>query len=57
MTLNGVMALIMVALYNRADHYIFARLCILSVFFLSFPRLILAAIDWMSTVLRHMVWP
>jgi len=26
MTLNGVMALIMVALCNRADHYIFALL-------------------------------
>jgi len=27
----------------------------LSFFF--FPRLISAAADWMSTILRHMVWP
>jgi len=28
-------------------------------FYLSsfFPRLISAAVDWMSTILRHMVWP
>ena len=25
--------------------------------FLYFPRLISAAADWMSTILRHMVWP
>jgi len=47
--------LYMVALCNRADHYIFA-LWFLS-FFLFFPRLISAAIDWMSTILRHMMWP
>jgi len=43
---------IMVALCNRADRYIFAL-------FLSsvFPRLISAVGDWMSTILRHMVWP
>ena len=29
----------------------------LSSFFLLFPRLISAAIDWMSTILPHMVWP
>jgi len=27
------------------------------VFFLFFPRLISAAARWMSTILRHMVWP
>jgi len=47
----------MVALCNRADHYIFA-LWFLSIFFLLFfPRLISAAADWMSTVLGHMVRP
>jgi len=51
--------LIMVALWNRADHYIFV-LFLSSFFFLSsflFPRLISAVGDWMSTILPHMVWP
>jgi len=30
--------------------------CGLFFFFLFFPRLISAAADWMSTILRHMVW-
>ena len=30
---------------------------LLSIFFFFFPRLISAATDWMSTILRHMVWP
>jgi len=48
----------MVALCNRADHYIFAQWFLSSFFFLSFfPRLISAAVDWMSTILSHMVWP
>jgi len=43
--------LFMVALCNRADHYIF-------ILFLSFfPRLISAVGDWMFTILWHMVWP
>ena len=42
--------LIMVALCNRADHYIFA-LWFLSIFFPFFPRLISAAVGWMSTIL------
>ena len=48
--------LIMVALWNRADHYIFVLLFVLlsSSFF---PRLISAAADWMSAILPHMVWP
>jgi len=29
----------------------------LSFFFYIFPRLISAAADWMSTILRHMMWP
>ena len=46
----------MVALWNRAD--ITFSSC--GSFLLSssfFPRLISAATDWMSTILRHMVWP
>jgi len=46
----------MVALWNRADHYILA-LWFLSSFYLYFPRLMSAATDWMSTILRHMMWP
>jgi len=43
--------IIMVALWNRADHYIF------DLRFLSFFRLISAAADWMCAILPHMVWP
>jgi len=39
----------MVALWNRADHYIFI------LYF--FPLLTSPAADWMSTILPHMVWP
>ena len=46
---------VMVALCNRADHYIFALWFLSSSSF--FPRLISAAVDWMSTTLPHMVWP
>ena len=52
--------LFMVALWNRADHYIFMLWFVLSssFFFLFFiPRLISAAADWMSVILPHMVWP
>jgi len=42
---------VMVAVCNRADHYIFA------LWFLPFfPRLISVVADWMSAVLPHMVW-
>jgi len=48
----------MAAPCNRAGHYIFALWFLFSSsFFFSFPRLISAVRDWMSTVLRHMVWP
>ena len=50
----------MVALCNRADHYIFILFLLSSFFFfflLSFPRLISAVGDWMFTILWHMVWP
>ena len=50
---------IMVALCNRADHYIF--ILFLSSFFffllLFFPRLISAVGNWMFTILWRMVWP
>ena len=51
---------IMVALSNRADHYIFTLWFLLSFFLLSFfnfPRLISAVGDWMPAILPHMVWP
>jgi len=42
----------MVAVCNRAGHYIFALWFLLSSFFLVFPRLTLAVTDWMSTILH-----
>jgi len=49
---------IMAALWNRADHYIFALWFLsFSFFFLLFHRLISAVRDWMSTILPHTVWP
>jgi len=47
-------SLIMVSLWNRADHYVFALSFVLSIYF---PRLISAVADWMSAILPHMVWP
>ena len=52
---NLVIMLIMVALCNRADHYIFMLWFVLLLLF--FPRLISDAADWMSAILPHMVWP
>jgi len=50
---GGNVNLFMVVLCNRADHYILP--C--GFFLLSFfPRLISAVGDWMSAILRHMVW-
>ena len=56
--------LIMAAIWNRAGHCIFAlwflsSFFLLSLFFLSFsfPRLISAVEEWMSTILPHMMWP
>jgi len=48
--------IIMVALWKRADRYIFA-LCFLLLSSIFFPRLISAAADWMSTIglLRYMM--
>ena len=44
------------------SHYVIGQAIIfcpvISIFLLSFfPRLISAAVDWMSTILPHMVWP
>jgi len=66
----GTILLIMVALWNRADHYIYIMaalwniyFCLVFSFFLFFlylsflfPRLISAAADRMSTILPRMVW-
>ena len=51
--------LFMVALWNKAEHYIFVLwfLSFSSFFLLSFPHLISAVTDWMSAILPHMVWP
>jgi len=49
--------LVMVALCNRADHYIFMLWFVLSSSSSFFLRLISAAADWMSAILPHMVWP
>ena len=57
LTLNGVMTLFMVALWNRETIYIFILFLLLSSFFLFFPRLISAVGNWMFTILWHMVWP
>jgi len=46
--------------YVIGGHYIFALYFLSSFFFLLssfFPRLISAAVDWMSAILLHMVWP
>jgi len=51
-----LLLVVIVALWNRAGHYIFA-LWFLSFFFLFFSRLIPAAADWMSTIFLHMVGP
>jgi len=58
--LSVIVSFIMVALCNRADHYIYVLwfvLLLLSFFLAFFPRLISAAADWMSAILPHMVWP
>jgi len=48
----------MAALFNMASHYIFALwFLLLSSFFLFFPRLISVVVEWMSTILLHMLWP
>ena len=50
----SIITLSMVALCNRADHYIFILSLVLLLFF--FSRLISATADWMSTILPHKVW-
>jgi len=56
MTQNSNSYIIMLALCNRADHYIFMLWFVLSSSSF-FPCLISAAADWMSVILPHMVWP
>jgi len=52
------LAIFMTALCNRAGHYIFALWFLLfSIFFISSPNLSHRRLDWMSTILPHMVWP
>jgi len=46
---------VMAALRSRRGHYILPCGFFLSSSF--FPRLISAAAHWMSTILRHMMWP
>ena len=46
----------MVALCNRADHYIFILSFVL-LFCSFFPHLISVVVEWMSAILAHMVWP
>ena len=54
---TAVILSIMVALWNRADRYIFMLWFVLLLLLFLFPRLISAAADWMSAILPHMVWP
>jgi len=59
-SMKKINVLIMVNLWNRAEHYIFIlSFVILSFFLLSifFPRLISAAAHWLSAIFPHMVWP
>ena len=56
--LGFLVYLFVVALWNRANHYIFCPVVSIFLFLSSFfPRLISVAADWMSTILRHMMWP
>ena len=48
----SVAASFMVALWNKADHYIFALW--FPLFF--FPHLISAVADWMSAIILRMMW-
>jgi len=57
LTNDELETVIMVALWNRADHYIFILSFVLSSFFHLFPHLISAVADWMSAILPQMVWP
>jgi len=51
------LGVIMVALCNRADHYIFMLWFVLLLLLSFFPRLISAVGDWMFTILWHIVSP
>ena len=47
------LTLFVAALRSRCGHWHYFRPVVCS----SFPRLILAVTDWMSTIVPHMVWP
>jgi len=51
---DKLVGIFMAALRNRCEHYIFVLF--LSFFLLFFHRLISAVAEWMSTILRHMMW-
>jgi len=51
---SAIQLVIMADVRRRCGHYIL-QLWFLSSFF--FHRLISAVADWMSTILRHMMWP
>jgi len=57
--LNHPHNIIMAALCNRARHYVMFLPCgfFFQLLLSSFPRLISAVADWMSTILPHTVWP
>jgi len=50
---HAKLPIFMVALWNRADHYIFALVSFFLCSFFFFPRLISAVADWMSAILPH----
>jgi len=54
LTVENTTQLIMAALHSRCEQYTFVLFLLLSSFS---AQLISAAVDWMSTVLPHMVWP
>jgi len=55
--ITTIIIIIMVALWNRADHYIFILSFVVLLLSFFFPRLISAVAEWMSAILAHMVWP
>jgi len=49
--------LFMAALCNRGALYFCPVVSFFFFYLLFFPRLISAAVDWMSAILLHMAWP
>ena len=48
---------VMAALCNRGPLYFCPVVSFFFFYLLFFPRLISAAVDWMSAILLHMAWP